>query len=133
MAMRTSRSGSRQVVGGKGKDDAEGQFVFAATGERLGAQAVGVADAGLPETFREGDGVPVKIKDEAGAHVGLRASEPELGGPEHGRGCRGGIEFAEEHFVAHGGPADFTAQADAQAVVGKKSEFLRDREWGGVG
>jgi len=122
----------QQPVRGKRKDDAECQRLPAAALAGGGAECRGVAHAGVAQGAGERDRVAVEIQDERGEDVARRAAEAELGGPEHRRERMGRVEFAVDDFFADGGPADFAAELDAEAVPGEETELFGDREGRGV-
>ena len=122
-----------QVVGRVVENDTEGQGLARGAVLHVGTERGGVPDAGVPQGAGEGEGVAVEVEDESGEDRGGRAAEAELGGPEHRGGRVGGVEFAVDNFFADGGPADFAAEFDAQAMAGEEVLLGGDGERSGVG
>lgn len=122
-----------EVMRRKLEDDAERQRLAGPATFGEGGQGRGIPDTRVPQAAGQGQGVTVEIEDEGCEHIARDAAEAELSRPEHGGGGVGRVEFAVDDFFADGGPADFAAEFDAQAVFGEEAEVRRDGEGGGIG
>src|SRR5436190_73573 len=104
------------MMGGTAGDDSESEEPLRSAAHQL-VQGERIAHTAAPQVHGEGDGVAVEVEDERDQGVAAHAVKAE---PKRKRDCGrrvGGIELAMNDFFANGGPSDFTAQCDRNAVL----------------
>ena len=75
----------------------------------------------------------MEIEDESGDAFAHDGAEAERGRERHGGERVRGLQFTEDHPVAHGGPANLAVQLHLQMVFGEEAQLVRHDERRAIG